>query len=155
MEFGIWCRAIKNNYKRFGGVYDIKELINQNHFDTLIIKAFREIVLLESFLVQTSPLIGTTYHHNFLNIIKVNATLPINHAIKHLLNYKDQILNKDENYFIAENNYIEDSNDNILSEIIRLKDIYYKLNNDSKENVWSILKALLQLTIEYKELKNL
>jgi hypothetical protein len=120
------------------------------------IKLFNSI--LESFLAQTSSLIGTTYHHHFKKLIQVNSTLPINHAIKHLLMYKDQILNKDESYFTNESNYksnLEESTDDILSEIMRLKDIYYKLNDDSKENVWSILQALLQLTIEYREIKNI
>lgn len=123
------------------------------------IKLFNSI--LESFLAQTSVTVGTSYHYYFLKLIKTNATLPINHAITHLLNYKEQIINKDEKYFENDNNYKEkltDENDNkienALSEIMRLKDIYYKLNDESKENVWSILQALLQLTIEYNQIKN-
>ena len=50
------------------------------------------------------------------------------------------------------NRQADNKNDNTLSEIMRLKDIYYKLDKDSRENVWAILQALLQLSIEYNEL---
>ena len=33
--------------------------------------------------------------------------------------------------------------------------IYDQLDGDSKENVWNILQALIQLTIEYCEIKNI
>ena len=118
------------------------------------IKTFNSI--LESFLAQTSSLVGTTYHHYFLKLIKINAPVPINFAIKHLLIYKEKILNKDESYFTNKDvSEFAQVTDNILGEILRLKDIYYKLDEDSKENVWSILQALLQLTIEYCEIKNI
>jgi hypothetical protein len=129
------------------------------------IKLFNSI--LESFLLQTATIVGSTYHHYFVKLIKVNAPVPINYAITNLIVFKDQILSKNEDYFNNETNYINNLNnlnnltdgiintDNTLSEIMRLKDIYYKLDTDSKENVWSILQALLQLTIEYCELKNI
>ncbi len=129
------------------------------------IKLFNSI--LESFLAQTAPILGTTYHFYFIKLIKVNASLPINHAIKNLLIHKNQIINKDESYFVNKDVYNDNiknmdgiidqpiSDENILSEIMRLKDIYYQFNDESKEHIWSILQSLLQLTIEYKELKNL
>lgn len=122
------------------------------------IKLFNSI--LESFLLQTANIVGSTYHHYFVKLIKVNAPVPINYAINNLIVFKDQILSKNEDYFNNETNYINnitdgEPTDNTLNEIMRLKDIYYKLGTDSKENVWSILQALLQLTIEYCELKNI
>ena len=39
----------------------------------------------------------------------------------------------------------------VKSQIIRLQNIYSQLNSESKENVWDILQALLQLCKEYKE----
>lgn len=125
------------------------------------IKLFNSI--LESFLLQTANIVGSTYHHYFVQLIRSNAPVPINYAIGNLIVFKDQILSKNEDYFNNESNYISNINnltdgsnpDNTLSEIMRLKDIYYKLDTDSKENVWSILQALLQLTIEYCELKNI
>ena len=128
------------------------------------IKLFNSI--LESFLAQSAPLLGTTYHFYFTKLIKVNASLPINHAIHHLLIHKNQIINKDETYFVDKDVYNDNiknidsgnqqiSDETLLSEILRLKDIYYQFNDESKEHIWSILQSLLQLTIEYKELKNL
>ena len=122
-------------------------------------------LILESFLVQTSPIVGTTYLFYFKKLISVNAPLPIKYAIEHMLIFKDQILAKDEKYFNGEelDNELNDKfnevtelsklpTDKILSELLRLKDIYYQLDVDSRENVWSILQALLLLTIEYTNL---
>lgn len=126
------------------------------------IKKFNSI--LESFLSQTSPIVGSTYHFYFNKLIHVNAPLPIKYATKHMLVFQDQIMNKDENYFNNDqNDCLNDKfnevskasalpTDTILSEIMRLKDIYYQLDDESRENVWCILQALLQLTIEYQEL---
>jgi hypothetical protein len=128
------------------------------------IKSFNMII--ESFLAQTSELVGTTYYNNFKRIIKVNSLIGIEKGIKCLIPHKDQIFNKDESYFVDEKNYIEKINnidnpvininkDSTLSEILRLKEVYYKLDPESRENVWSILQALLQLVIEYCEIKNI
>ena len=124
------------------------------------IKAFNAI--LESFLAQTSPLVGTTYHFYFKKLIKVNAPLPILYASQHLVVFKDQIMSKDEAYFHSANNELHSKfnevtelanlpTDDVLGEILRLKDIYYQLDTESKENVWAILQALLQLSIEYSQ----
>ena len=123
------------------------------------IKTFN--IIIEDFLKQTTPIVGTTYHHYFTKLIKANATLPIQYASSHLLKYKDKILTKDVSYFSDKNNYSEQlnelesnyNNNDIMFEILRLKDIYYKLNESSRDNVWDILQALLQLTIEYNEFK--
>lgn len=128
---------------------------------TEIIKTFNSII--ESFLSQTTDTVGTTYYSYFKKIIRVNALLPIENGITQLLPFKKHIFNKDESYLRNEQNYIdkvniplaEVSNDTIISEIFKLKNIYDKLDNESKENVWAILQALVQLCIEYCELKNI
>ena len=130
---------------------------------TEIIKSFNSII--ESFLLQTSELVGTTYYSYFKKIIKVNSLIAINSAISYLLPFKDKIFAKDETYFTNESNYMDKvndsginnrfSNDKVLSEIFRLKDIYYKLNGESRENVWAILQALVQLTLEYCQIKGI
>ena len=130
----------------------------ETHIDK--IKIFNFII--EDFLKQTSPIVGTSYYHYFTKLIKVNSTLPMQYATSHLLKFKDKILNKDTSYFNDSNAYSEELTDlknnynenDIMYEILRLKEIYYKLNTTSQENVWDILQALLQLTIEYNELKN-
>lgn len=127
---------------------------------TELVKNFNNII--ESLLIQTSPIVGTTYHTYFQKIIKVNALLPIDNAIKFMLPFKEKIFKKDESYFTDENNYMDHingvtsiSNDKILDEILRLKEIYYSIDQESKDNVWSILQALVQLIIEYCEAKGI
>lgn len=126
------------------------------------IKTFNSI--LESFLSQMSQLVGTSYHYYFKKLILINAPLPIKYASTYLISFKDQIINKDENYFHSGDNTLHTKfneatelsklpAETVLSEILRLKDIYYQLDEVSKENVWAILQALLQLSIEYNNLK--
>jgi len=125
---------------------------------TEIIKSFNMII--EDFLKQTTPLVGTTYHHYFTKLTKANATLPIQYSSHHLIKFKDKILNKDISYFSDDKNYSEElnalnitySSNDVMFEILRLKEIYYKLNESSRDNVWDILQALLQLTLEYNNL---
>jgi len=127
------------------------------------IKTFNSII--ESFLAQTSGLVGTTYYNYFQKLVKVNALIAIDNAIVHMLPHKDKIFSKDESYFIARTNDISEydstlkkhnlSPETTLTEIFRLKDIYYELDDISKENIWSILQALVQLTIEYCEIKGI
>lgn len=113
------------------------------------IKDFNEI--LSSFLIQLSPIIGSTYSVQFNKIIQYNSVMPIEQFCCHALPLRDKILNKDESYFIN----IEDHNNDIkndvnsLNEILRLKDIYSKLNEDSKSNIWDIFQALLALSEDY------
>jgi hypothetical protein len=130
------------------------------------IKAFNSII--ESFLLQTSELVGTTYYTYFKKITKVNSLIAIENGICFMLPHKSKIFNKDDSYFSDDANLITQlntadisqfsqkmSNDQILSEIFRLKDIYYKLDDLSKDNVWNILQALTQLMIEYCDAKGI
>lgn len=114
------------------------------------VKEFNQI--LETFLQQLSPIIGTSYHYYFQQLIKVNAIEPIKTFHVEVLPYKQRIFNKDESYFynLEENEKEKIGNDEeTLSEILRLKDIYGKLDEKSKNEVWSYFQALIQLTEEY------
>ena len=127
------------------------------------IKSFNMII--ENFLSQTSELVGTTYYTYFKKVTKVNSLIAIENGIHFMLPHKNKIFNKDESYFSDDELLINNLNsltipnkystDQILSEIFRLKDIYYKLDNVSKENVWNILQALTQLMIEYCDIKDI
>lgn len=116
------------------------------------IKEFNSI--LEVFLGQLSPLVGTSYHHYFKKLIKVNALLPIQEFSKNALPYRTKIMEQDESYFTNTNNHLDKINGNhdTLNEILRLKDIYYKLDNDSRKEVWSYFQALTILSEEYVKL---
>jgi len=70
---------------------------------------------------------------------------------------KDKILNRDETYFTNPDNHVdkvkESKEENALDEIIRLKGIWEKLSDESKDNVWDMTTAMLIIAMEYLELK--
>jgi hypothetical protein len=120
-----------------------------------IIKNFNSI--LGDFLKQVSPMVGTTYHHYFTKLIQMNAIEPIrlfsyyvHNSEKPLATY---IETRNEEYFENTDNHKKymnnDTSENALMEIIKLKGIYTQLNKESKDNLWDILQALLQLSKEY------
>jgi hypothetical protein len=112
-----------------------------------IIKKFNEI--LESFLVQLKPVIGGKYHRKFTIATKLNSSVAMEKFLVAVLPFREHIIEKNEYYFINNDhsNKIEDKDD--LNEIMNLKDIFEKLDNESKENVWAILQALLVLGEDY------
>lgn len=113
------------------------------------IKEFNTIM--ETFLNQLSPLVGTSYYFYYKKLIKVNAVLPIQQFAQNVLPYKQRIMNKDETYFADTDNHQEKIKDDeaTLNEILRLKDIYFKLDKDSQKEVWSYFQALTVLSEQY------
>ena len=89
-----------------------------------IIKSFNEI--LGDFLQQISPIIGTTYHHYFTKLIKINAVEPIklfsyyvHNSEKPLATY---IETRNESYFENTDNHMDNiTTENALMEIIKLQ----------------------------------
>ena len=126
-----------------------------------IIKEFNSI--LESFLSQLSQMIGTSYHRYFKNLVKVNAILPIQQFCNNVYIYKEKIMNEDESYFFYNmdekkeeinnfNSYFKIDQEVTLTEILRLTDIYFKLDTDSRKEVWSYFKAMIILSEDYIKL---
>ena len=114
------------------------------------IKSFNEI--LETFLQHLSPIIGTTYHFYFQKLVKANAVMPIQQFLVEVIPFKDKIMNKDESYFLDIENNAEDKiqgDEQVLTEILRLKDIYSGLDNQSRQEVWNYFQALIVLSEEY------
>ena len=132
------------------------------------VKDFNHI--LSSFLVQVSSLIGTTYSYHLNKVVEYNAVIPIEQFLVYAIPYREQILNRDEAYFnqnssdykddiiqkvstqINEYGNVINVNSNnmaVLDEILRLKNIYYSLDEVSQKNLWDILQAMLQLSEEY------
>jgi hypothetical protein len=113
------------------------------------VKEFNDI--LNSFLIQVSPIIGTTYQNYFENLIKYNSLLPIEQFLVNCLPVREQILQRDESFFYdeerAQNNFGNDEYK--MNEIFKLKNIYKNLDEESKSNVWDIFQALLILGEEY------
>ncbi len=126
-----------------------------------IIKKFNHII--ESLLNQVIPLIGTKYLFYFKKIIKINSLMPIQKFNNHVLKYKKKILAKNPNYFLNDEIYKHELDDNIykddsdyyLYEILHLKKIYISVDDDSKENLWNILHALIILCEDYGKIRKL
>ena len=117
------------------------------------IKTFNEIV--EDLLKQLAPIIGTSYNFYFKKLIKMNAVLPIQQFMDYAKPLQEKILKKDESYFLNESNHEEQVKDfdSGLDEILRLKGIWEKLDEKSKEELWNFTQALLVIGLEYNELK--
>ena len=117
-----------------------------------IIEDFNDIVL--SLLAQLSQIIGKEYITKFKTIIKYNSLLPIERFLIYVLPHRDKILERDETYFTENDDYYNElkSDTRKLDEILRLKNIYHKLDNISKKNIWNIFHAMLYLGEEF--LKN-
>ena len=117
------------------------------------IKSFNSIT--KSFLQQMSPYLGTSYHYYFNQMIRVNAIAPIEQFGGYAIPLKNNIINKDEVFFLNDKNYEKYINktDKNFIELLKLKDIWHKLDEPSKENVWKIFHALLILSEEYIEIK--
>ncbi len=115
------------------------------------IKKFNSI--LESFLQQLSPMVGTSYHYYYVKLIKVNALLPIQYFIYYALPMQDKIMSRDESYFVNTENHKELIQENQLAEILRLQGIWSKLNDESKENVWEYFQLLVITSQDYINLK--
>ena len=114
------------------------------------IKSFNEI--LETFLTQLSPIIGTTYQFYFKKLVKVNSLLPIQQFLAEVLPFKNKIMTKDESYFLEIETNAEEKiagDEQVLTEILRLKDIYAGLDSNSQQEVWNYFQALIVLSEEY------
>jgi hypothetical protein len=135
---------------------------------TECVKDFNNI--LSSFLVQVSGLIGTTYSYHLNKAIEYNALLPIEQFLVYAIPYREQIVNRDESYFDKNstdhkddivttlstqiNEYgnviqVQSNTMEVLDEILRLKNIYFSLDDNSKKNLWDILQAMLVLSEDY------
>lgn len=119
------------------------------------IKSFNKLVT--SLLSQLSPIIGSSYYRNFNKLIKYNSIFPINHFIENMYVHKHEIINKDEKYFYNYDlNSIDELNSDksLLDEVLRLKNIYEKVDNESKNNLWTYLQAMLGIAEEYIMISN-
>lgn len=61
--------------------------------------------------------------------------------MENVQNYENQIMNKDESYFMKW--------DNQLIQSLKLKDYYYKLNKQNKDVIWQYIQTLYLLSHGY------
>ena len=118
---------------------------------TNIIKQFNNIV--EDLLNQTTYLIGSKYLYNFKILIQFNSVFPIDKFTSAMLPYKEYIMNKDEDFFMSSEIEFSGYNNIGYSDIIDLKKIFTNINEESKENIWEILQALIMLCEERSKYK--
>ena len=117
------------------------------------IKTFN--TLMETFLGQISPLVGTSYKHYYSKVVKANAIMPIQQFYQYVSPYRNKIINKDESYFRQTDNFKQQiTGDDMFKEIIRLTNIYDKLDDDNKTQMWAYFQALLVLSEEYTQLSS-
>tara|TARA_B100000768_G_scaffold181829_2_gene206733 strand:+ start:3960 stop:4328 length:369 start_codon:yes stop_codon:yes gene_type:complete len=110
-------------------------------------------VMMETFLGQISPLVGTSYRHYFEKLVKANCIMPIKQFYIYVSPFKNKIITKDESYFTESQNFKEQiTGDSIFQEIIRLTNIYEKLDNDNRNQMWMYFQALFVLSEEYNKL---
>ena len=105
-----------------------------------IIKQFNDISI--DFLTQTSSLVGSSYLYKFKLMTKVNCVYAIDSFIQNVLPYKNKIVNREESFFMNK------SIDNYMDDIIGIKQIYHTLDEESKNNIWEIVLALVYLAEE-------
>ena len=116
------------------------------------VKSFNEI--LESLLVQMSPIIGTTYHKKYMMIIKLNAMMPIQEFLLQATPVRDKILNRDESYFETDTalSTLVDVETKYIKNILKLQNIYTKLDKTSRDTVWQIFQCMLILAEEWSQM---
>lgn len=119
---------------------------------TQIVKDFNS--LLEALIQQITPLTNGSYHLLFKNLVKMNALLPIKTFNEYALQWKDHILQRDEKFFLRED-VIKGATDDsdAINQIFQLQDVWKHLDQNSKDNLWEMTQALLQLGEEYYKIK--
>lgn len=111
-----------------------------------IVKQFNSIV--EDLLEQTTSMLGTKYLFNFKTLLHYNYFLPIDKFTNTMLPYKQYIMAKNTSFFMNKDiNNFEYSNIN-NNDIIDLKKIFINIDNESKDNIWESLQALILLCEE-------
>ena len=117
-----------------------------------IVKDFNTI--LETLIQQMTPSIGNSYHPLFKKLIKYNAIAPIRTFGEYAFPWKEHIENRDEDFFLNKS-LVEDATDdnNALTQIFQLQDVWKNLDDESKENLWCMTEALLAMAEEYHKLK--
>lgn len=83
-------------------------------------------------------------------LIKYNPKKPLTYFKDTVYNYKDKIINKEEDYFIKKeyNTDLEKIGDNewYLDQVLNIKELWVKLSNENKETIWTYFNILIKLT---------
>ena len=111
-----------------------------------IIIQFNTIV--EDLLQQTTSLVGTKYLFNYKMMVRMNVIAPIEHFTVAMLPYKKYILDKNTDFFLNKRIDCSQSNKITTDDIFNLKKIFTEIDQESQDNIWNILTALIILCEE-------
>ena len=109
-------------------------------------------------LNDMKDIIGGTYSQKFNLLIRVNSTFPINKFKINVMKFKPFILEKNPEYFSNENIILNEINsdpayiehkDYYMNEYYYLRNIYYRIDNKSRDNFCDILRVLVFLCESY------
>jgi hypothetical protein len=112
-----------------------------------IIKEFNQISI--DFLEQTSKLAGKKFLTKFKLMTGVNSVYAIDRFIVNVLPYKQFIIDKDELFFLN-----KEVSDEFIKDVEWIKEVYFQLDSDSKDNIWNIVLALVCLAEERKKMSS-
>jgi|TARA_R110001592_G_scaffold124382_2_gene333189 hypothetical protein len=112
-------------------------------------------------LIDDLIIVCPTYEHlktfkEQLNLLcKFNVRKSIEYFKNTVYIYKEQIVNKDENYFIKKT-YNEDiegleyDTEWTLDQVLNLKELWAQLDDNNKETIWIYFNVLIKITeLEY------
>lgn len=120
---------------------------------TNTIKQFNTVF--EDFLEKISPITGSFYYNSFKQLTSINAIIILKQFQKFVLPHREQILNKNKDFFfsnhddiIGEHNLNKDDGF-IRDEVEKIKEIYDDIDEETQEMIWKYFNALLKLCEKY------
>jgi hypothetical protein len=116
------------------------------------VSEFNKIV--KDLLYDMSTIIGLSYYLKFNLMININSLYFINKFKINILKYKNQILKRDPEFFLNLKNFNQDLDESgykeyYVDQFYYLKEIYLNSDDESKKNLWDILKVLIFLCESY------
>lgn len=118
-----------------------------------IVENFNKI--LEQFLNDTKCVLGNKYYLLYKAIVLFSKEKPID-DFKFYLQYEEKLLQKDIEFFFADD-FQNNFNAFIfkqyaLDSLENLREIYYSLEEDNRNNLWEIAFGLLKLAKKYNKI---
>lgn len=127
-----------------------------------IIKKFNDISM--KLLTDMSSIIGSSYKTKYKIMSKVNSTFFIKKFNLTVVKFKNYIKKRDSEYFynksiiideLDNGEYNDEDRQFYIDEYEYLSNIYQSIDDNSKENFWDILNALVYLCEKYIDCHNI
>lgn len=94
------------------------------------------------------------YFNMFKDLVKMQRTLVIDQFVIHVLEYYDQIKNKNEEFFMNEDVSKKNLGDNVISKVFKFKKLFQQLTKKEKEMLFYYLNILCYISARYFTLNN-